>query len=275
LRNEIPLLRDAAARSGAHRRTPELVANLAAGFGVLLAFANDTGAIVEPECEVLWNRAWASLGNAAAAQAQQQAGAEPAQRFVELLRGAIASGRAHLASPKGGKPENDEGAWGWRRSDYGNHEPQGARIGWLDGDGVWLEPDAAYAAAQRLGQDVGDRLAVQPKTLHKRLHERGLLASTTASRQTLTVRKSFEGQRREVLHLDSATLSPPVRELDQPDQIHLDKPATEASWSGFRARWSAVVGYQNETRPGENGHLPAVSRPVVRLVSSSADRRAK
>jgi hypothetical protein len=269
----LPELREAAARSGSHRRTPELVANLAMGFGLFLVFAESAGAISDDECEELWDRAWAALGDAAASQAHHQAGAEPAQRFIELLRGAIASGRAHLASPKGDKPEVDEGAWGWRRNDYGGNEAQGARVGWLDREGVWLEPDAAYAAVQRLGQEVGDRLAVTPQTLRKRLRERGLLRSVDEVRQTLTVRRSFEGQRREVLHLAAAVLSPPpVREPDQPDRGGRERSAGDPSWSGFRARWSGVVRFHEETRPAKNGHLPADSSELVRLVRSSTHK---
>jgi uncharacterized protein DUF3854/uncharacterized protein DUF927 len=269
---QLPALREAASRSGAHRRTPELVANLSVGFGLFLVFARSVGALVDAECQELCDRAWGSLGEAAASQAHHQAGAEPAQRFVELLRSALASGRAHLAGPKGGKPEEDEGAWGWRRNDYGHDEPYGARIGWLDGEGVWLDPDASYAAAQRLGQEVGDRLAVQPQTLRKRLNERGLLASTDVRRKTLTLRKSFEGQRREVLHLDRETLSPPVAESTQPDQIDLDGPADGASWEGFATVWEGLVNFGNGHLPRENGHLPAVSSQVVKLVNFSTHR---
>jgi hypothetical protein len=46
------------------------------------------------------------------------------------------------------------------------------------------------------------------------MHERGLLASTDAGRQTLTVRRMTEGCRREVLHLKVGTLST----ADAPDQ---------------------------------------------------------
>jgi hypothetical protein len=269
---QLPELREAASRSGTHRRTPELVANLATGFGLFLAFARSVGALVDAECVGLWDRAWGSLGEAAASQAHHQAGAEPAQRFVELLRSALASWRAHVAGPNGGKPEEDEGAWGWRRNDYGHDEPHGARIGWLDGDGVWLDPDASYAAAQRLGQEVGDRLAVQPQTLRKRLNERGILASTDGRRKTLTLRKSFEGQRREVLHLDRETLSPPVSEPAQSDQIDLDAPASEPSWEGFSIAWEGVVNFGNGHLPRKNGHLPAVSSQVVKLVNFSTHR---
>src|SRR6266851_881549 len=101
-----------------------------------------------------------------------------------------------------GRPLVDRGAWGWRCNQHGEWEPKGDRVGWRgDGDHVYLDPDASYAAVQRLGQEVGDRLSLTPQTLRKRLKERGMLVTTDTGRQVLTVRRTLEGQRREVLHL--------------------------------------------------------------------------
>jgi hypothetical protein len=110
-------------------------------------------------------------------------------------------------------------AWGWRREDTATGttwRPQGRRVGWLDGEQLLLEPEASYAAAQALAGEMGEALAVSPRTLRRRLHERGLLVSVDIDREVLTVRRTLEGRRREVIHLCSGRLSPP--EPDQPDQ---------------------------------------------------------
>src|SRR5205823_11552060 len=158
----LPKLRARAAASGAHRRTPEIVANLAGGFGLFLSFAHSTGAITDAEHAELLARSWRALGEAARAQAAHQAPAEPARRFLELPAGAMSSGRAHVAAPDGNRPGAGGGAWGWRLNAYGTHEPMGDRVGWLEGDALYLDPDAAYAAVQRLGQEIGDRIALTP-----------------------------------------------------------------------------------------------------------------
>src|SRR5207248_11613549 len=100
----LPKLRARAAASGAHRRTPEIVANLAGGFGLFLAFARSTGAIADAEHVELVERSWRALGEAARAQAAHQGPAEPARRFLELLAGALSSGRAHVAASDGNRP---------------------------------------------------------------------------------------------------------------------------------------------------------------------------
>jgi hypothetical protein len=206
----LPELRQAAAASTDHRRTPEIAANLAIGWRSFLWFAESAGAVDPQERERLWKRVWAGVGRAVATQGRHQRDGEPAQRFIELLRSAVASGRAHLAGSDGGKPQVDGGAWGWRRSQGEDWEPKGDRVGWLVEAGhLYLDPDAAYAAAQKLGQEVGDRLGVTPHTLRRRLKEASLLLSTDTAREVLTVRRVLEGQRRDVLHLSTLTLSPP------------------------------------------------------------------
>src|SRR5437870_4965747 len=103
--------------------------------------------------------------------------------------------------PDGERPLDAETAWGWRRDAYAAWEPKGERVGWVDGEDLYLLPDAAYAAVQRLGQEIGDRIALTPQVLRKRLKERGILLTCETQRRMLTVRRTLEGQRREVLHL--------------------------------------------------------------------------
>lgn len=205
----VPRLRDRAAQSAAHRRTPHIVGNLAAGWSVFLQFGQAVGAISEADGSRIWGRVWSALGRAASVQAHHQRGGDPAQRFLELLGSALASGRAHLAAVDGGAPPAG-GTWGWRRKAEGEWEPLGDRVGWLaEGGHVYLDSDASYAAAQRLGQEVGDRLGLTPQVLRKRLKEGGCLVSTDLARQVLTVRRMLEGRRRDVLHLSSTTWSGP------------------------------------------------------------------
>jgi hypothetical protein len=224
LRGELVKIREKAARGVQHKRTPEIVANLGLGVRYFLAYAVEKGAITTDERDALAKRTWKTLGEVAAAQARYQSESEPTRRFIELLRAAIASGKAHLAAQMGQEPVTPE-AWGWRHRTIGAGEnsreewqPQGARIGWFDGaSALYLEPEAAYAAAQAVGQQVGDGLTITAQTLRRRLHQRGLLVSIDPSRETLTIRRVLEGKSRDVLHLSPATLFPSP-EPDNPDK---------------------------------------------------------
>jgi hypothetical protein len=69
----------------------------------------------------------------------------------------------------------------------------------VDGDHLLLDPDASYAEVQRLSQETGEPLALGRDTLHRRLHERQLLAATDPARRRLVVRRVTEGNRRSVI----------------------------------------------------------------------------
>jgi hypothetical protein len=206
-------LRDKARAEGQHARTPGIVADLALGMKYFLAFAVEAGAITSHERDDLDRRCWAALGEAAAAQAEHVQAAEPSGRFLGLLAGVIASGRGHVAGPDGGAPDKPE-RWGWRlvpavgENRRDEWRPQGHCIGWVDGEDVFLQPEAGYAAAQALAREQGDHLAVSARTLWRRMDEKGLLAGRDAVRQRYTVRRRLGGHdRREVLHLRADALS--------------------------------------------------------------------
>jgi hypothetical protein len=116
------------------------------------------------------------------------------------------------------EPE-EPGAWGWQgrqhthRTEEGTAtettwQPRGNLVGWIDGAELYLEPEASYAAAQEMARDQGDGLPVSARTLHRRLRERGLLATWDGRRQRNTIRRTLAGVKdRNVLHLRADALS--------------------------------------------------------------------
>jgi hypothetical protein len=201
-------LRAKAAAGGRHARTPATVADLALGLKYLLDFALEVGAVTGPERDALAARGWAALGEAAASQAEHVRAAGPVEAFLRLIVAAIASGRAHLANPQGLEPPCPE-AWGWQgaaRDAQGGvvHAARGRRLGWVDGDDIFLEPEAAHAEAQELARQQGEGLAVSARTLRRRLKDRGLL--TTYETGKTTTRRRLEGQERVVVHLRRGVL---------------------------------------------------------------------
>ena len=112
---------------------------------------------------------------------------------------------AHVADASGDRPQQAKG-WGWRRQDA-RWEPRGDRVGWIQGHDLFLEPEAAFAVAQRLAQESGEALTIGSRTLHKRLQEQDWLVSTDPNRQRLTVRRTLEGKVRQVLFLRAKVLT--------------------------------------------------------------------
>jgi hypothetical protein len=191
-----------------HRRTASQVAELQAGFEVLLCFAVEASAISNTRAEELRSECWSALTAAAESQGSHHQASEPTELFLRLLRSAVGSGSAHIACPMGQAPEKPE-AFGWRFAgtfgkgddEHPVHHAQGARVGWVAGSDLYLDLDAALRAAQEMAGDT-DRIGITVTTLAKRLHERGHLVSTEGDRGHLSVRRSLEGvPRRTVYHL--------------------------------------------------------------------------
>src|SRR5690606_12907196 len=123
---------------------------------------------------------------------------------------------------------------------------QGERIGWLNGDDLLLDPDAAYAAAQKLARDQGTSLPVTQRTLWRRMDERGLLVVEDEARQRrLTVKRLVEGQRRRVLVLNPEALI----SQDRGNRGGRDKAASDA---GFGPQNPPLQLDQTGAQTGEN-----------------------
>lgn len=221
-------LRDAAQQSGRHQRTASTIGQLQAGFELFLTFATAVKALTNEQVHSHRMRCWEALLASAKAQAQYHRTAEPSAVFVRLLRSAISSGMCHLATTEGGTPPTPE-AFGWRRFEsskatdsFGEtlYRAQGARVGWIDGDNVYLDPDASLKAAQSMASDV-EHIPVTTSTLGKRLKERGLLARTDEARGHLLVRVAIEGRRASVLHLKHGVLTGAAHSA-QPSQTATD-----------------------------------------------------
>src|SRR5207248_8684287 len=106
-------LRDQALTGTGSARTPGIVADLALGLKLFFDFACATRAITDAERGALARRGWEALQEAAAAQAEHVQAAEPTALFLDLLRAALASGRAHVAGPDGAEPGALERPQAW------------------------------------------------------------------------------------------------------------------------------------------------------------------
>jgi hypothetical protein len=130
-------------------------------------------------------------------------------KFLELLRAAITSGRAHIMGDEGGCPGLHEEALGWRlqprrkEGDLTIWLPQGRAIGWIDGDDLYLQPEAAYATVQELARSANQSLPIGTKTLWKHLDAAKVLLEKDPGRNTTRI--MFGGKREHVLKLSAKT----------------------------------------------------------------------
>jgi hypothetical protein len=226
-------IREDLASSEIHRRTPTTVAELLAAFEILVDFAFQVGAVDVVTARSLTARCKAALLAGAEEQIGHVEVNEPVSAFLTLLNAAVASGQAHLASLTGEVPVKEgPGALGWRRSNampgaVDAWNPQGARVGWIDGDDIYLEFHSAFRAAQVMSSET-TRLSIAPDTLKSRLDDRGMLMSRDEARQRFTVRRTIEGTRREVVHIASVHLGLPSQP-SQPSHLALPSQTVEPS----------------------------------------------
>ncbi|HEX8916275.1 MAG TPA: hypothetical protein VF796_28250 [Humisphaera sp.] len=256
LRQEVAELRDLAARSTTHRRTPDVVANLSVGIKYFLAFAESVDAITADGREAIWSRAWAAFGRVAARQAAYQVGSDPVTRFIDLLQAAVACGNAHLADRHGDAP-TPPSAWGWRRHEGGAGadwwSPEGTMVGWVDASGiVYLEPNASYAVAQRMAGYGGDGLGVTAQTLWKRLGEAGYLVRE-GDRDGWKVRRQLQDAKRSVLQLRVGLFSPTKPDISAISDSEDGPTGSSAGVDGGNVRFSPEEGSAEKFRsaPGD------------------------
>ena len=135
---------------------------------------------------------------------------EPAAAFLNHLRESVASGRAHLTAPNGGKPDC-EGSWGWLKDRDGGVDSvdvaRGHSVGWVDGTNTYLRPQAAINAANAVVADGTARTGIGEGPMGARLNERGLLKSRESNRNTYKIRRTFCGSMECVWHLETSTFT--------------------------------------------------------------------
>src|SRR5262249_9760381 len=148
--------------AGVHKRTATTAAHLEIGLRHFLRFAQEVEALTELEARRLRSEASRVLHEAAQHKGSHQLDADPARRFLELIRSAILSGRAYVADARTGEEPENHTLWGWREEPAGERLRfilQGRRVGWLDGSDLYLDSTAAFAAAQQLGRETEEPLS--------------------------------------------------------------------------------------------------------------------
>lgn len=223
------VLRQEALEAGkAHSRTPDIIASLMVGVEMFLRFATDHGAITKNQAGTLWGECQDAIREAAIRQANIQEEECPVQRFMELLASAMSGGSAHLEGSKGGLPQVNPEVYGWRETtaivnnnQIKDHRPFGKRVGWVDDSGVYLDMEVAFGVAQSLASSQGNTIAIGPKTLQKRMANKGVIVSSESGVNTKRI--TLAGTRVRVLHISREALHP---DITKPEELpaHFGKP---------------------------------------------------
>jgi hypothetical protein len=201
--------------TGEHRRTPDATASLALGIDKFIEFAAAVGAIDEAGRKASWERAWRVLCEGATAQRAEQQEEDPVLMFVEAIPAVLVAGRAHVAGRDGEVPQGAGDEYGWRRRTStlreegggytevsSTHQPLGNLIGWIEGGALWLLPDEAVGAVNKMLREQGRGIPVTVGTLAKRLRETGWTVDFTEGSNRKSVKVGGSAYR--VFAMDAA-----------------------------------------------------------------------
>lgn len=218
LPDKVRALRDKTLAEGwatSHPRAAEMHASLFVGAGLFVArYAVEIGAMTAEEAGGILNHYSVALRAALERQGDFVKESDEGERFLALLRAALSSGRAHLAdSNTQGAPDVRPHGWGWRGAPDkpDDQRAMGDCIGWVSAKlgQAWLNPDAAYAAAQELARAQGETLTTSAPSLWRMFQERGWLASVEPSKSgkpITTVKRVIGGNSKRCLVLSAPLL---------------------------------------------------------------------
>ncbi len=219
-------------KQGMHARTPDILANLMVGLEYFLTFAREQKVLSVSQVEEWRKKAIEALKIIGKGQQQGHQETDPVQQVFDQLDLALSSGQAHLCSLPGTTPPFPR-EWGWKEFGSENWQPQGTKLGWIDSakQALYLDPMRLVPVAQQQARKQGETLSFTDQTIKKRLKDDKFIQT---DRDRLTVRRTVEGQRREVLCLTpAAPLSQKLRQLCQP--CTKSAPKKRASKKALRA----------------------------------------
>ena len=222
----------------------------------------EVGAITAEGLEELLEQAKLALAESNSLQVEHLNDEDPAARFIEFLFAAFTSGQAHVADAVSGEQPSTPDQWGWRSRTKGfkdiEWQPRGDRVGWVDWETVLLNPDAAYAAAQKLARHQGTPLSITSRTLWKRLAEKGWLVGRDAVRNT--TKKIVAGTRRRVLRISVELLFPKSGANGAASKGETELPSPEKEELPLEADPNRRVNY-----PDHKDWCPEIVPPLVLL----------
>jgi len=195
----------------AHHRTPDATASLGIGLEMFLQFAFERGAITERELKSHTEVGWEALKTVASNQGEYQASEDPVVTFLEYLQAALSSGKAHVCDATTGLVPYDPQHWGWKQSSIyynvadNSHSPwsaSGDKIGWLNGNELFLQPENAFGVAQTMARNQNDSLPLSKATLLRRMAEGKWIRQDSDKKTTL--KRTILGKRQRVIVFPSA-----------------------------------------------------------------------
>jgi hypothetical protein len=213
-----------------HGRNADTLGFLMTGLSTFLDYATATGALSEEERQRELQAGREALTTLLLAQDALQQESDIANRFLELLVAALASGRCHL------RPCNLDGSekehtsidralalpYGWMFDGF-SIKPQGAMLGWVTDKKVYLIGEASFASMQSFASEQGVSIGESPRTVWERLDEKGYLQGKDKEQGRMTSKVTIAGRQQRLYVLLHSALWP--EETSEPEVEVIHSPA--------------------------------------------------
>ena len=205
-----------------HARTRDNLSQMLTGLWIYLQYAVDVGVMHLEAADIFKLQAIKTVLALSQIQAGVDKDASDAERFVKILQSALSMGSCHLAAQGGGSPKYHTAA-GWKLTGSGEYqkiEGQGVKVGWMNDKHVFIDVTAAQKVVKQLSQAAGNYLGSSDRAVIKALYEANMLAEVSKDR--LTIKVTVEGQRRNLLCMDTNLFMDIDYDVVAPDQPVLD-----------------------------------------------------
>ncbi len=176
-----------AEKRGDRNRDATVAASFLFTADLFLRFATEIGAISDPQATALRTRFQAAFTLDAETQEIREVEQDPVLRYIEAIKSGLAARQFYIEDRKNPLPIDS---------------PRITRIGWREGDDIYLFPSVVFNEVQKAAGD--ERYAMNATSMSQYMAEYKLLKTTDEGRHTK--RMSFEGGRPRVLHLAASTL---------------------------------------------------------------------
>ena len=195
---------------GTHDRAPEAVACIMIGYGMMLDYMLDAGAIdAEKRASMMW-KAMKTLTETSKKQQKSMDSERPTRIFLDGMTELMASKAVVLKdiNPVNGGPNAAK-----------DPSPVQDMVGYVDQDYYYLLPNVAFGAVQRLCREQGVEFPVSLKALYKHLRCDGVL---TAVGENPTRNKWIDGRAVRLLWIPRSAMDGPKPSAEQTTLKYVD-----------------------------------------------------
>jgi len=183
---------------GLHSRSPEAIAQIMLGYGLMMKYFSDCGLFSAEAAEAETARAWKTITESSRQQGEEMKDERPSRMFLESLSELMTAKTMILQD----------------LTDPESVVPIKGMAGYMDAQYFYFLPDLGYGMVSRMYADQGLAFPLSKRMLYKQLKDDGYLATDISGSKT-TRAKNIDGKTVRLLWIPRTTLEGPAVRVAQ------------------------------------------------------------